>query len=62
MTTINDNIGDPIWWEIVPGSAVYAIDTKRRRLWGMWSLIFYREPGKLWSSRWVPSNELIPRE
>jgi hypothetical protein len=57
-----DNIGDPVWWEVVPGAAQRAIDTKRRRFWGMWSLIFYRDTDNLWSSRWVPSNELMPRE
>ncbi|HEY3526081.1 MAG TPA: hypothetical protein VGK47_07785 [Nitrososphaeraceae archaeon] len=57
-----DNIGDPVWWEVVPGAARRAIDTKRRRFWGMQSLIFYRDTDNLWSSRWVPSNELMPRE
>lgn len=61
MTTTDDNIGIPVWWTIFPGAAVRAIDTKRRRFWNHWALIFYRNNDKLWSSKWVPTNELIPR-
>ena len=62
MSIINsDNIGNPVWWEVIPGSAMYAIDTKRRRFWNRWSLIFFRNDDKLWSSQWVLTNELIPR-
>ncbi len=58
----SDNIGNPVWWVMVPGAATYAIDTMRRRFWGRWSLIFYRNTDKLWSSAWVPTDELIPRD
>jgi hypothetical protein len=57
----NDNIGNPVWWVVVPGAALYAIDTRRRRFWNCWALIFYRNTDNLWSSKWVFTKELIPR-
>lgn len=61
MPIINDNIGDPVWWVCVPGAAQRAIDTKRRRFWGVWALIFFCDDDNLWSSGWALTSELIPR-